>query len=856
MENQNQNSPSKFKATVFLVSLAFVALNVAFWGSLFYKNKTEAEVVSAPVLIASGAQDIQIKGALETSFKRAADGTLLGVGSTLKTGSGSYAEVNYGLTVLRLEPDTQMVLKILQPEHLGLQLLSGHLTVDSPLSVTVETPRALLSLASSLGRVGVENDFETIASYRGLIEASMTDSQGKTLTSYVLPFRHEIEFYHSQLIEAYRALQPSKLAKEFKLKPISDSEFQDEWIVRHLSPRPFVFEGRKGVSSDLVYRIKNDYYNWRVRFTFRNEKMKALRFAQFDLQSRYVLGVLQPRNDLAPLETVAQALNTLYPDLASDPSFKALIRTQWDSLGTVALQTPAYAFKNLLAGLLIKEKEDPSLLRSSLISMDVFLGQNDVNSALQAAKEWQKSWTDSLLSSYSTEYELQQRLFKSLMVSYASQVSPELLAVFDASSQPLLAAGTSENLLEVTQQRLEVLKALMASYRYIEAKSYLRNSYDALAIDSLSDSVAAKQVFLSEAELVAQRIAFAESELHGAAKPIDEAAFAAYLEAEAQQDTLSGILEAFVRPALPADTAPSLSEILAAENQTPEETTIPEVQKPEIVRPSEAEITDLLTSTDEQTRKEAVARDLAIQLLINEMAKKGIIASAQKVQVLNGALLTQFRVTDAQIEKVTFSFVYDLIAKKASSIQVSGISGTLSQTVPLETLSQTVLDAVAFEASRKKAVETVVLDWKTQSVLLAASNIQFNAGSATRFAFLNAKLATLPLTFSGTYDLSTKTLISASHALYTASNVSLEAYLTELVKKYTVDVFKLNGFTLELSSITTVSPFTVIEIKNFVKGDKIYSFFADLNNNRLTHIAVEDSNTVIDALTFAQFKDF
>lgn len=515
-----------------------LALNVV-WFLLFLANQEqEAFREVAPELKFAKIQDVQIQPVGSGEFVPAEENQRVLSGSVLKTGPSSFAELRLDRNVVRFDENTEAVLlknNFTNPgqPRLELELRSGKLWVNAFDSVLVQTRQTEAYFDRSVGAYEYTEPLSQIFSIVGDAGLRLSGEDGNLLTSFTLPPSTQVRYVDAQLIDVYNRLEYSKLKKELKLVPISDIALDDLWVEINTKTDSSLF--LEEASEDYIfslneYLFRNQLYSLRAMASFVPEQKVAEQLKLAQGKMYYVLGGLHENGQRTQAKEILQEFEALAKELESDPQLIEFMERQFFVIRNVEKGTPAYLAKDLLRNLLFSEAR-PELLRTYLEDIDFALRIEDSDQAEMIAEDWLKSWNPALRSSQPSEFTAQARILQTIITSHSDIVDTGLLLVFDAAGDFRLEGADydDEVLFEVALERLEVARALVASYRYGQAKSYLQSSYESLNLEEQETSAAAREVFLQEATLLGERIAFAERNLRGAAVPIDETQFINYL---------------------------------------------------------------------------------------------------------------------------------------------------------------------------------------------------------------------------------------------------------------------------------------------------------------------------------------
>ncbi len=164
-------------------------------------------------------------------------------------------------------------------------------------------------------------------------------------------------------------------------------------------------------------------------------------------------------------------------------------------------------------------------------------------------QDWLKKWDVATRKEYNQEFDNQARIYSSIVLNNADRITTKSLSLLDEIGDYRLknTKDSQDVLFEVALERLDVSKSLIAAYRYSEAKSYLKTSYEGLGLSKNKSLAATKDVFIKDAILIADRIAFAEKNLHGSAEPINEDEFRKYLSTREQEKSIIARFNSFLK---------------------------------------------------------------------------------------------------------------------------------------------------------------------------------------------------------------------------------------------------------------------------------------------------------------------
>ncbi|MFC1730945.1 PQQ-binding-like beta-propeller repeat protein, partial [candidate division KSB1 bacterium] len=239
-------------------------------------------------------------------------------------------------------------------------------------------------------------------------------------------------------------------------------------------------------------------------------------------------------------EIVLDEFDELANTFEGDPIFADIMERQFYAIRNVRTDTPAYDVKEYLRERLFSN-DNPELFRTYLADLDFLLRVDDMKQAEKVAETWLEKWKLGIRQNKPEEFSQQVRIYHNIMLAYVDKVDQKLLGILDDAGDFRLeyAEDAEEVLFEIALERLEMSKYLVAAYRYAEAKTYLKTSYADLNLDGQETSPAAREIFLKDASLIAERITFAEQTLRGVASSIDEAGFKDYLSTQKRDEDLA-----------------------------------------------------------------------------------------------------------------------------------------------------------------------------------------------------------------------------------------------------------------------------------------------------------------------------
>jgi len=556
-----ENAENHFSKKILLLSVLFLMVNVA-WYALALLWKTPAEYrIGPPKLVFSEGQEVLVKTPYDRGFVEARLGQTLITGTSIKTGNRGFAQIVLENNVLRLDENTEVDLlennfREWSPlpyetdvPRLAFGLKGGNLWVNAFDPVEIQTARSSVEFSHTVGSFSYIPPMNRIMAIVGSADLTLKGESGTPLVTYVIPYYNQVAFVDTQIIQEYARLEPSKLRKELKLAPIAKSVLSDEWVSRNIAVDTERLEAKsRTIESSSLFSFWDKYYNIRQMLTVIPSAKRQLALSHTQTVLEYLLGAVQKEGDKALAQSLLNELDALIAKLPQDPLMKQILSETYFDIGTVDFPSVAYLIKDNLRDELLS-MDGSRILRSYFSDIYHELEKGNPDNAEKIASVWLSKWQKKAVAGNEREFENQTRMFHSLLLSYSDRVTPGLLAALDQSEEMRLASAqnSEDTLFAVIQERLEMSKALVAAYRYVAAKNYLRQSYESLKIDELTGDVAAKSIFLDEAQYLAQRIEYAEKEMRGAAQPINETDYKAYLEHVKESQALSENLKTFLQ---------------------------------------------------------------------------------------------------------------------------------------------------------------------------------------------------------------------------------------------------------------------------------------------------------------------
>jgi hypothetical protein len=560
-----------FSRKVVILSLLFFAVNLGLYLMILFGQSPQTFREVAPRLVFAGSQDVFVKAPYDEAYLSAkSDQTLLN-GMSLKTGNQSFAEVQLEGNAIRLDQNTEIQLlenhfRADANPRLVFGLVSGSVWVNAFDPIAIRTAQAEIVFSHDVGTYTYTPPLNRVMSITQSADLALRGPEGKPLTQLTIPLKNQVAFTDSQLIPEYSRLEYSKLKKELKLGPVSKSIFSEDWIQRNTADdlKMYLAENHY-IFSQSTYNLEDRYYSALETLSFVPPQRTAAHLARANILLKYLLGGVQAQNALTDAKDLLDKFSTLIGPIQDNPSFNDLIARQFYAIQNARPKTPAYLTREKLRSLLYS-KDHPEFLRTYLSDVDFLLRILETEQAQKTAEAWLAKWDDTLIKRFPKEFNLESRVYHSIMVANADRIDNNLLAVLEKAEDARLANSTNpqDTLFEIAMERLDISKYLVAANRYAEAKTYLLTSYSKLNLGEGESSAAAREIFVKDATLLADRIAFAEQTMHGAAGSMDEGAFIDYLSTQERDKTIEQRFNAFLEEAKTPEvqkTPPKVQEI-------------------------------------------------------------------------------------------------------------------------------------------------------------------------------------------------------------------------------------------------------------------------------------------------------
>lgn len=556
-----QTPTNSFSFKILFFSLLLTFLTLGLWVLKSHAELSQIPTPQATLTLKGGAGEY--RPPFEADYKPASAGQVILVGTDLKTNDQTL-ELQLGHNHLQLQQNTE--LKVLENTadewgrpHLGFELVQGELWVKTADYVDVGTASSNTIFGQSSGKLSYDTQKTSLSVLSGDVKLALSNADGRVLNTLFIPLQNKVSFADAQLIDDYASLKTSKLRKELKMTrfPVESNEwFSATDLTKNVSLNL--------IHSPAIYRVDQLRLAVKSWLSFTDQ---ASDNTQTNTKLAYLLGYLTQQDDRVAAKVITQELEIALGEVDLSDTQKV----QWVQL-LGELETVKTDVVTQVKEVLITTLQDdlgPELFRMDLNQLQQTLRNQEVKSAELLAKNWLNRWTPESISGHSTEYQRQVAILHSMLASASKVVSIDLLNILDqAENQGMVTEEDQEEArFNVAQIRLELVASLISSYRYDLAKLYLKNSYQALSIENANPSLASTQVFVSTGILLAQRIDYALTSLHGVPQPIDETEFQKYLQTKQEQQGLVEDLKSLLESDKSEDqalsiTAPTVAEVL------------------------------------------------------------------------------------------------------------------------------------------------------------------------------------------------------------------------------------------------------------------------------------------------------
>lgn len=477
-------------------------------------------------MLSSDSNLVEMKPLLESDFQAVSEKELLQNGDRIKLSESSLVTVQFRGAEFKFQGPAEFDFNWASGSGLvessaEIHLISGEMSYFSPYPFSIQTNVARIDLDSSVGRYKKTEGRHQVASGYGITEVFLKTP--KIDRSFILPAKHQIQFTDSQLSSDYEKLEYSKLKKELRLRK------NNQELNKALNPFTQKLVGLSKSSNYIPeknYRLKDIFYNSMVKFVFLPDQKSQL--LQKKLMNHFNFIALNIENGNSSIPP--QIISKINDDIAyiSLNERRALLKSFYDL--NLSPEVRTYFLKEFMPILLSDSYFTPDNYRAYLLNLNKSLEKNDLIESKKLVKGWLGSWNKNLIKTNTNEWQLQKRIYHHLLLAYADRIDLDLIYFLDSDENKQKIA-LQFDLLESIQERLELARALLEAKRYSDAKAYIRKSYDQDFANTISNQVAARDLFFKESLLIADQIDYEISLLKSSApeKPIS---FQEYLDSK------------------------------------------------------------------------------------------------------------------------------------------------------------------------------------------------------------------------------------------------------------------------------------------------------------------------------------
>ena len=523
-----QRPTPTFSAKAFVASLFFVIVVVGFlWVSEMADQQASTHI--QPVVTLRGSQQV---------FE---------INQFLKTDSNQNAELMVGQNKVVLDQSTEIQLQAYSPvatlsnskqdAQLSLKLLSGRVWVEAPGSVEIKTDKNSFRFDQSLGVVDYNQKNNQVIALEGGIRIELEKK-----ASFYLPLNNAIAFSDGEIIDEYFELNSDALQKTLGMFQWSKALMaEDPWLFTQLEESKAIrgIQAKRQVGH-FVYQLGNAYHHSLLALSFLSPRTQSILEANIDLKLDHVLSHLNEKGDLNATQALLAELEQILNETQLTPALRhgliqAFQKTQFSAPGTPAFALKQFAIEQLAP------LHGPELLAMHLSDAKKALDSQDQPQAQWLLKTWEKQWAQIPMNKNLDEYNRQSQQLNHILLSHTDLLSIELLDVFNQTGRIQLEQSQDPEKLryELLEAHLMLTDRLVNQFDYLLARDYLRSSYTSLNINLNELNADESQTFLTQGTLLAQRIQYALDALHGAAEPINEVEFAAYVEGKKKESALA-----------------------------------------------------------------------------------------------------------------------------------------------------------------------------------------------------------------------------------------------------------------------------------------------------------------------------
>ncbi len=414
-ETEKQFDIPHFSKKILLLSAVFLLINMAWYVLVLLGNEGEMYRKVAPALVFAGAQEVEVKTPYDADYRMPMASQALVAGTSVRTGEKGFAQITLDSNVIRLDQDTEITLSEnnflnfdslpyeTDRPRLAFDLVRGSVWVNAFDSVEVGTPRSSASFWHSVGSFTYAAPMNRIMVITGSVDLALKDEKGKTLVTYVIPFRNQATYADSQIVPDYARLQPSKLRKELKLSSIPKAVLEDEWVARNIKVDTERLNAENDfINSPSLYSFWDRYYTVKEGLTVTPFMKRQTILAHAKLKLDYLLGALRKNADTVTAKQVLNEFDTLIALLPKDPQTKNLVAETLFSIGTVDFGSEPYLVKENLREQLLA-LDGHKLLRSYFSDLAYALDNSSLDKAEKIASAWVSQWKKKGMAGHGAE---------------------------------------------------------------------------------------------------------------------------------------------------------------------------------------------------------------------------------------------------------------------------------------------------------------------------------------------------------------------------------------------------------------------------------------------------------------------
>ncbi|MBN2087865.1 hypothetical protein JW758_05985 [Candidatus Peregrinibacteria bacterium] len=666
-----------FSKKILLLSILFLLINATWYVLTVFTLQGDPYRTVAPKLVfAASAHDIQIQTQYDKEKRSAEANQELISGTTISTGELQFAEIILENNVVRLDENTEITLlennfveySTFEPTmpRLIFSLNKGNMWINAFDSIEVQSPRSTASFAHSVGSITYNEPINRLMVITGSADLDLFAKEGEIVTSYTVPLYNQITYLDTQIVSEYSQLKESKLKKELKMAPIASSVLRDDWVVRNTAVDSNLANIKDTfINSELSYSIKSGFNKVRSLMTFVPQTKRKLTIERAEIMLGYLLGGIQKNNDTDNAMLVLNDLSEVINSMESDPLMKELLTETFFAIGSVKINSPADLVKGKLMRYLLSQ-DGPYVLRSYLSDLRVNLNEFKLEDAEKIASDWIGAWGKTIVKENLQEFTKQSKMFHRILLTYSDRTTGTLLSILDESGKLRMDSSNDmeETRFVLAEEWLEISGALVANYRYVAAKQFLKNSYESLGIDNLEAVSQASQIFTEKAQLIAQRIQYAEDRMHSAAKAIDEKDFREYMQMQNRDDMLSENLKEFLQIDVEPEEYTKGPEIKDVVNKiaksrviTLDSDIVPTTQSPFVFAIVKARLIDRADDGSQITFSATYdySTDAVNNVVVGETPLNGSFALSDLVEIISKTKAEEIEQTDSGTD------IYDLL---------------------------------------------------------------------------------------------------------------------------------------------------------------------------------------------------